>query len=334
MRAPFFALAILGVNIGWATWAPRAWGEEPPSPERLKAAAVEYDAGRRAYIAADYASAATHFENAFHDAPRAEALRSAIRAHKAAKDMARASTLAALALERYPGDGPTSQLAREVLDEGVPRLGALLVTCAPACGVAVDGRAVTLEDAENARVYVEPGRHAVSVGWSDGGRRAVNVEAKAGAKESLRFEAPPREAKGPDRPNGENGKGDKGGDGTARPEPPREKPLSPVVFFVGAGLTVAAAGITVWSGLDTLNNPGPDAVRAQCAGLGEACPAYQTGRDAQLRTNVLLGGTAALGVATAAVGLFFTQWTGGGTSVAVAPAWGTDGPGLSMIGRF
>jgi len=92
-------------------------------------------------------------------------------------------------------------------------------------------------------------------------------------------------------------------------QPASTKPLGPLVFFIGAGLTVVAGAATIVSGIDTENSPGADAVRTQCAGQGESCQAYQDGRSKQLRTNILLGTTIGLGVVTGVVGVFFTQWS-------------------------
>ena len=74
------------------------------------------------------------------------------------------------------------------------------------------------------------------------------------------------------------------------------------------GFTVAAGGATAISGFEAQKHPGTAAVRADCVGQGTSCPEYQQGLSAQLRTNVLLGVTGGLGVVTAIVGLFFTQW--------------------------
>src|SRR5689334_8497513 len=52
----------------------------PPTAERIRSAAKEYDEGRRLFVAGEFEQAAIHFENAYNDAPRAEALRNAIRA--------------------------------------------------------------------------------------------------------------------------------------------------------------------------------------------------------------------------------------------------------------
>ena len=124
--------------------------------------------------------------------------------------------------------------------------------------------------------------------------------------------------------------------GVVTPPPPpaaeaKPKPLPPIVFFVGAGLTVAAGGLTIWSGIDTVNNPGADAVRKQCAGQDASCPASRDGRSAQLRTNVLIGATAGLGVLSGVAGLFFTEWRArGGRSARVD--WSPSG--VTMSGRF
>jgi hypothetical protein len=82
------------------------------------------------------------------------------------------------------------------------------------------------------------------------------------------------------------------------------------VFWVGAGLTAVAAGTTIWSGVDTVNNPGKDRVRNECMAGDTNCSLYQEGLSHQRRTNVLIGVTAAIGVATAVVGLFATDWSG------------------------
>jgi hypothetical protein len=66
----------------------------------------------------------------------------------------------------------------------------------------------------------------------------------------------------------------------------------------------------MWSGIDTLNNPGKDKVKADCMGLGTACKEYQQGLDAQRRTNIILAATGGVAALTAVVGVFFTEWPG------------------------
>jgi hypothetical protein len=93
------------------------------------------------------------------------------------------------------------------------------------------------------------------------------------------------------------------------PSPSTTKPFGPAVFITGAALTGVGLGVTVWSGINTLNNPGKNAVKAACVGQTAACQTYQTGLDHQTRTNVLIGVTSGLAVVTALVGVFFTQWS-------------------------
>ncbi|HEY6080158.1 MAG TPA: hypothetical protein VIW29_15195, partial [Polyangiaceae bacterium] len=72
---------------------------------------------------------------------------------------------------------------------------------------------------------------------------------------------------------------------------------------------------------------------------------YQQGRDNQKRTNILIGVTAGVGVATAAIGIFFTDWSGGKSAskaaaqptrprLNVSPWASLDGGGLQAVGRF
>ena len=262
-----------------------------PNPDRVQAAAAEYDAGRRAYMAGSYEAAAAHFENAWHDAPRPEALRNAIRSRLRAGQSARAATLALVAERRYPGDEETAALVKETLQESAPRLGKVTVRCTPACSVTLDDRAVSDGESDEVAFFSDPGDHGVVAVWSGGRRRSAPFRIAAGETRQLSLDAPPLPPS----------------DVSKVPAP---KPLPPIVFLVGAGLTVAAGVATTVSYVAAKNDPCEEAVRRDCVGLGEGCPTYQRGLDGELRTNVLLGTTAVLGVATAVLGVFFTRWTG------------------------
>ncbi len=260
--------------------------------ENIRSAAKAFDEGRRLFLENKFEPAAVQFENAFVDAPRAEALRNAIRARKSARQYARAATLAQLALDQYASDAPTVQLANEVLAEANGKAHAVILACDPKCAVAADGRAVSLVDSRTQRVFLDPGPHNLAVSF--GARtRQIKIDAKAGGKTEF-FVKPPEVVP------------------AIAPEvdpPTHRKPLGPLVFVTLAGLTAVGGGATVVSGLDAKNNPGADAVRRDCAGLGDSCPTYQRGLNAQLRTNILLGATAGLAVVTAVVGVFFTEWS-------------------------
>lgn len=280
-----------GLALLSATAAARAEGVEP-TPDRVQAAAAEYDAGRRAYMAGSYEEAAAHFENAFHDAPRPEALRNAIRSRVRAGQSSRAATLALVAARRYPADEETASLTKETLEESAARLGKVMVRCAPACAATLDDRAVSDGESQEVAFFSDPGDHEVVVVWSGGRRRVVPLRIAAGEAREFSLDAPPL----PPPP--------------ASKADPAPKPLPPIVFLLGAGLTVAAGLATTASYVAAKNDPGEDAVRRDCVGLGESCPTYQRGLDGQLRTNILLGSTAVLGVATAVIGILFTRWTG------------------------
>jgi len=295
-----------------------ARADEPPSAERLKSAADEYDRGRRAFLADDFEGASVHFENAYRDAPRAETLRLAIRARRKAKQNARAATLAAIAAERYPNDPPTAQVAKETLDETAPQLQELLIECAIECAITADGRVASQTDGATHRLFLEPGSHELGVSFKRGGSAARHVDAKRGAKHTMVLEAPivpkPIVKETPSRDPGPT---------TAT----SERPLPPVVFYVAAGATLALVGVTIYSGIDAKNHPGVDAVRRACAGKDTSCPEYQDGKAAETRTNLLLGVTLGAAALTAVTGLFLTRWSSSSVKVGVAPL-----PGGGTIG--
>lgn len=276
--------------------------DAPANAERLRSAASEYDSGRRAFSEKDYEGAAAHFENAFHDAANASALRSAIRARRKAGQLARAATLANLASVKYAKDAPTAAVVREVIKEAHSKLDRVTLRCTPDCGVAADGRAISLEDGPQAVFYLDPGEHALVVSWSADRNRSQTVTATPGGEDTLTFEAPvaappppPVVAVAP---------------APSTPEEVKRKPLNPAFFYSAAGLTAVSIGVLVWSGVDAENNPGVAAVRRDCVGQGTSCPEYKAGLSAQLRTNILIGTTAGLGAVAGVLGAFFTDWSG------------------------
>lgn len=325
--AAALAFAALGV-------AGSARADGAPSAERIKSAAAEYDAGRRAFTDGKYEDAAIHFENAYHDAPNAQTLRNAIRARKQANQLARAGTLAILAQDRYPDDEQTMSFAKETLNEAAPKLFKLTIACDPQCGVAADGRAVSLEDAKRFSFFLQPGPHSVVVSWPGDRSKSLDIKAKEGQTLTQELEAPPMPVKPPENLGGTGGAAGAGGE----EPPPSKKPFGPAVFFVGLGLTAVSGGILIWSGIDTINNPGADTVRQQCVGQGPSCPQYQQGLASQTRTNVLIGVTGGLGLLTF-VSVFLTQWSSPkheATAARVVPVFDVTPQGgqLGVVGRF
>ncbi|MGH7281426.1 MAG: hypothetical protein ACRELY_07895 [Polyangiaceae bacterium] len=305
--SPCLALAALALTTPARAQEPTP-APAPPSADLIRSAAAEYDAGRRAFLAKSYEEAAIHFENAFHDAPRAEALRNAIRARNDAKQPARAATLAALGEQLYPDDTNTMVVVHDTLSGNEKKLQRISLICTPKCGVTADARLVSLDDSTHIVFFLDPGPHDVVASWQ-GNSKEMKITAKAGDRLEWNFTEPTDQSPPTAQPQVV----------TPPPQqpPPKEqpvqaassKPFGPVVFFIGAGLTAVAGAATIISGIDTENSPGQDAVRTQCAGQGDDCQLYQDGRSKQLRTNILLGTTIGLGVVTGVIGVFFTQWS-------------------------
>jgi hypothetical protein len=295
-----------------------AFAQKPATADRVRSAADEYDAGRRAFNDSKFDEAAVHFENAFRDAPAAAAIRNAITARAKAGHSARAATEAALALTKYPDDAATRDLSKATLSELEPKLHKTILNCSPECGVVADSRAVSIEDAARVVFYLDPGDHELVVSWGEDRTKIVKVSAKAGGKSDYSLEAPPPKPKPPPDTGGGTGAVGNNPPPTTGEQPSR-KPFGPVVFVIGTVLTVAGGVALAVSGVDTLNNPGTDKVKMACVGKGEQCPEYQQGLQAQTRTNVILGATIGVGVLTAVVGIFFTQWSSPSKEAKIRP---------------
>jgi hypothetical protein len=321
-------------SVKWQAWfasfavvvclSSGAWAQDDaPDADDIRAAAEEFDLGRRAFKAKDYVEAAEHFEAADSRAPSATALELAVRARDRAGQLERAATLAALAQARHPDEDFTKKLAPGILKRAGEELHSVSARCDSPCELVVDTKLVHGKPATERVVFISPGKHTVRAAWSGGRTSGEDLEATAGGKSELSFTAPPEPEPEKAAPAADKEPVDRAE--TEAEEPARDHGAeakggwSPVVFYVGAGLTAVATGITIWSGIDTQNNPGADAVKQQCVGLGTGCPAYQEGRDKQLRTNVLIGVTATLAVATAVVGIVATDWSGGADKAAVLP---------------
>lgn len=247
-----------------------------------------------------------HFENADREAPSPEALRAAIRARRDAQQLAKAATLAELALRRYPDKEEVRTFANSVL-LAAKDLARVEISCKPACELVLDAKLVHGEAATQWVLYVEPGRHTVSAGW---GEKAAKREFLGSAGETTRLSFVPRAdmvepAASVSAKPVEAAKASAAA--TSRTEP-QKNGFHPAVFYTGIGLTVLLAGATVWSGIDTNANPGRERVKAECVGQGESCKTYRDGLAKQNRTNLLLGLSAGAAVATALVGVLMTDW--------------------------
>lgn len=296
------------LRIALATFALSAalLGASAPAGADVPAAARAFSEGQAAQMEGKYERAADSFELAFQLAPSKEALRSAARMRMQAGHLARAANQAELLLAQYPNDPPSVTLAKEILAKATPELCKLAVTCeAPGCSISADGRAISMNVAEAHVVYLTPGDLQLELSF-DGAQATRKVEARAGVSIELRVDAPPRKAK-PAEPTTE-----------VKPEKPVAKVAKPktglprTVVYVGAGVTAALGAATLWSGLDT-QSAHDDYVKAPTD------DGWDDGRQKQLRTNILLGATAAAAVTTAVIAVYFTKWSNERKSVAVTP---------------
>jgi hypothetical protein len=324
-----------------------ASAQQEPTPAQVRAAADAFDRGREAYKAGEYVEAAEQFEMADTSAPSSAALELAIRARDKAGELARAATLAALATKRYPDDANLLKLTSEVEGRARAELVQITANCDAPCELTVGGKIVHGAPDTQRILFVAPGSVTVRAGWADSLSESRQVDAEQGGQAQIDFAAPPA----PPTPRGPQQSSEPSA-GSAEPTSSKDEPVaassrgwSPVIFFVGAGVTGVLGGITIWSGVDTVNNPGADRVKSECGTEGENCALYQEGLSKQRRTNVLAGVTAGVGVATILVGILATDWGSrkaeqsagaelGRAKWDVSPWASLDGGGLRAAGRF
>ena len=291
--------------------------------EDVAGAANAFSRAQRAALAGDYAQAAELFELADSLAPTPEALRSALSARRAQGQLATAAGHAEELLRRYPDDSESRKLASDTLDEAKKKYARQEVSCSPEpCVLLIDGAAAGAEPKAKHVVYLPPGEHELVASF---GKRRANpkrVTSVAGGRESSRFEAPPETT--PEAPPvvaTTSGDTDPG-----RDRPPESGGLSPWFFGIGVGVTAVLGGVTIWSGLDTLDKH--DAYEQNQTQAG-----YDEGQRLERRTNILIGATAVAAAATITLAVF-TDFGGSKTEARVG-AGAIDGrPALVVQGAF
>ncbi len=280
-----------------------------PSAQQRQAAAEAYDRGTAAYLSRDYATAARWFETAHRMAPAAPALLQAVRAHQRAGDALRAANLALRLEAQYADDRQAVRVATPLVTAAARAYLRVDVTCA-GCTVDLDGTLL-----EWPAFFVEADvDHVVGAHFETGDAEPQTVRGAAGETRALVFDAPPR-------PEPVASPGPRGWPAAALRRPPSAADganadagaspvesrrggggLPPAVALVSAGATVVAGGLLIWSGLDT--NAGVPAYEAN-----PTQAALEAGQAKELRTNVLVGVTALLGVTTGVLAIF-TDWGG------------------------
>jgi hypothetical protein len=270
----------------------------------VSGAANAFQRAQKADISGDHDTAAELFELADSLAPAPEALRSALRARKAAGQLGAAARNAEHLLQRYPDDKKSKDLANATLDDAKKKLARIEVHCKPkACGIVVDGAAATSEVTAAHVLYLEPGKHEVSASFGPDRTAPKVVQTKAGDQSSFTFDAPPPTAT--PRPSDPAVKsGVTIGTDSAADRGASSRGLSPWFFVTGAVVTAGLGAAAVWSGLDVLSAHDDYTGR-------ESQTAYENGLDKERRTNVFIGATALAGASTLVLA-YFTRWSGSG----------------------
>jgi hypothetical protein len=269
---------------------------EDPGPEDRQAAAREFAEAQRAFGAGDFKLAAEQFEAAYKHKPHHASLWNAARARQR--------------MGEAPPNARDRNTAISSLQKLTPKLGQLEIT-----SVGLEDVRVDRELALDRNVYVNPGAHVVEAKVAGQDRvvtQPANVD--AGQTQSVALVAPTETKGTPPAPMPV-------APPAVQQPPPREhveeksRGWSPVVVYVGLGLTVVAGGLGVISGLDVVNQKSTfDKTPIQSN--------LDTGKSKQLRTNILLGVTGGLGVLTGVAAIWLVDWHSGSRSVQVGTGLG------------
>lgn len=268
-----------------ATAAPTAAHAGDAKADQQRAAQA-FAQGQKAFNAGDYRNAGEKFEEAYSITPHPSPLWNAARAWHRAQEFVRAANLYAKYLRVAPAGARDRNHALSSVQELAPKLGLITVTATGVTNVRVDGA-----ELEGDSVYVLPGEHILD-GKSDSGTVRLTRVVAAGQSISVALvpepPAPSAAAKNASAPTQSS---TAGGDRSAATGEPHHDGPSPAWFFVSLAATAVAGGITTWSGLDTQHLRSDFDASPSQSKLDE-------GKSSQLRTNVLIGATAGLGVLT------------------------------------
>jgi hypothetical protein len=308
-------LPVALVVLACLAWTAGARADGPSTDAQAHSA---YERGTAAFKRGDYPTAAREYAAADSLAPNPVALQAAIDAAVLADD----PVLGAALLERARASTRTDGLAASMTTaerKFAHRTGRLVLACpAPPCLGAIDGAATP----PGMAIVVRVGSHTVTLEASGTvTTRVVTI----GADETITVASPTDPVSAAPPP-------------PATPAPPAPAPpvvpppvlpppapapparrvdhgLSPVWFWVSAGATVLAGGVTIGSGIDTADR---HATFVRCPASGPCSQLASEGQSAQTRTNVLIGVTAALGAATLATVLLVRWHDASGTATATA----------------
>jgi hypothetical protein len=282
--------------ITWLSVPTAAAAEQP-----AKTAAGEFDAGVRFFDAAEYPAAARAFLRADRLAPNSEAVANAITSALKTTDYLLVVEAAERGVERAQQDAALAAKARQALARAREHLAEIEMTCSPSpCSLRLDGVGV-----QSGSHFVLPGTHTVSASGSEGveapeRRQSFEVGTRYQIHLDVADPGPAAPTPAPVEPESEAASSATAG--TAIDEAPAAG-VDPAWFYVGAGVSTVLAGLTIWSGLDTLS--ANDAA-------GDRAPKSQIDaiRAKAQRTDLLLAGTVVAVGVTGYVGVVLVDWAG------------------------
>lgn len=249
------------------------------------AAKVQFEEGEKAFAAGDFRLAGNAFEEAYRRKPHHAPLWNAARSWFRAGESVRAANLYVRYLREAPAGSKDRDVATQNLTQLAAKLGKIVLVSAGPKDLKVDD--ATADKDGN---FVPPGEHVVS-GTGPQGTVRKSVKVTEGQTLSVTLENPPPPPKDP-----------------VIIVEQRSVRLPWAVVAVGGGLTLAGAGLTIWSGIDT--NKGREEFDQKNATPGAATQEdLDDGKSRQLRTNIFLGVTIGLAVLTTAAA-FFVDWKG------------------------
>ncbi len=254
-----------------------------------------------------YVEAAQAFEEANSIAPHPAVLLNAINAWSLAGQPARAALLCQKIIGDSGADDKSKEEARSKLVELQSKVGRLNIRGANTSKITLDGASV-----QPGETFVDPGDHIIKA-EVNGNPVQRKISVVAGSSQQVILDEP---EPAPSTKSGPVSETPKTTSVSPQVEPPK-KGLPPAVVYVGGVLTLGLAGVSVWSGLDTVQAKKDfDAKPNRTEADKEAGVAKQT------RTNVLIGATAVTGLLTIGIGLFATNWGSGkkeGTALRIGP---------------
>jgi hypothetical protein len=279
--------------------------------ERHRAAEL-YDRAVALYESAKYAQAARAFYEADQIAPSSDALSSAIAAARLAHDNLLVARAAQRAVAREDRDPKLASDARAALSEAEAHLARVDLACSPApCSLSIESNEVAA-----GRHYLLPGTRVLSASF---GNEQVEQHASlaAGSLYTITLTPPPRPALTP-APTAASVS-------TPTRDAASSKPLPTWTFYAGAGLSLALAGVTVWSGVDALNDVDHyDGTRL--------VDDRDTAQSSVRRTDLLLAGTLLMSGLTTYAALVWVDFGGREQALSVAPQ--TSGAVVTWSGKL